>query len=127
MTKMNLLGRLRDDAMFAAGAWRALRHTTPIARNPARVFPLLMAELAQRYGDAPALISDAETLSYRGLAARANRYARWARAQGVRKGDVVCLMMPNRPEYMAIWLGLDAAGAVVALHQHQSHRRLARL
>jgi fatty-acyl-CoA synthase len=112
---MNFLHRLRDDARFAAGAWRALRHTTPIARNPTRVFPLLMAELAARHGDKPALISDAETLTYRALIARANRYARWALAQGLRKGEVVCLMMPNRPEYLATWLGITSAGGAVAL------------
>jgi fatty-acyl-CoA synthase len=112
---MKLLEHLRDDAMFAAGAWRALRHTTPIARNPARIFPLLMAELTARHGDRPALISDTETLSYRDLMARANRYARWALAQDLRKGEVVCLMMPNRPEYLAIWLGIVAAGGAVAL------------
>jgi fatty-acyl-CoA synthase len=114
-TGMNIFGRLRDDALFAAGAWRALRHTTPIAKNPARIFPLLMAELAERHGDKPALISEAETLSYRGLMARANRYARWALAQELRKGEVVCLMMPNRPEYLAVWLGIVAAGGAVAL------------
>ena len=36
-------------------------------------------------------------------------------ANGVEKGDVVCLMMPNRPEYAAIWLGIARAGGVVAL------------
>src|SRR5215469_3231608 len=112
---MSFRDRLRDDLRFAAGAWRALRHTTPIAKNPTRVFPLLMPELAQRYGDKPALISDAETLSYRDLVARANRYARWALAQDLRKGEVVCLMMPNRPEFFAIWLGIVSAGGAVAL------------
>jgi fatty-acyl-CoA synthase len=115
MTSMNLFERLKGDAMFAAGAWRALRHATPIAKNPTRVFPLLMAELAQRHGDKAALISDAETLSYRDLIARANRYARWALAQNLRKGEVVCLMMPNRPEFFAIWLGIIAAGGAAAL------------
>jgi len=112
---MGFFERLRDDALFTAGAWRALRHTTPIAKNPTRVFPLLMAELAARHGDKPALISDTETLSYRALMARADRYARWALAQGLRKGEVVCLMMPNRPEYLAVWLGIVAAGGAVAL------------
>ncbi len=112
---MNLFDRLRNDALFAAGAWRALRHTTPIARNPTRVFPLLMAELAARHGDKPALISDSETFTYRDLVARANRYARWAVAQGLRQGEVVCLLMPNRPEYLAIWLGITSAGGAVAL------------
>jgi fatty-acyl-CoA synthase len=112
---MTLFNRLRNDALFAAGAWRALRHTWPIGRQPTRVFPALMAEVTARHGDKPALISDVETLTYRALDARANRYARWALAQGLRKGEVVCLLMPNRPEYLAIWLGITRAGGAVAL------------
>ena len=93
---MNFLDRLRDDARFAAGAWRSLRHTMPIAKHPTRIFPKLMEEAAVRYGDKPALISDTETLTYRALDERANRYARWALAQGLRKGEVVCLLMRNK-------------------------------
>ena len=55
------------------------------------------------------------TLSYRALAARANRYARWALAQGLAKGETVGLLMPNRPDYMAAWLGISRIGGVVAL------------
>ncbi len=44
----------------------------------------------------------------------ANRYSRWA-LERLAKGDVVCLLMPNRPEYIAIWLGITRMGAVVAL------------
>src|SRR5215471_4087224 len=112
---MNLFDHLKDDAVFLAGAWRALRGAAPIAKNPTMVFPRLLETLAARYGDNPALISDVETLTYRGLAARTNRYARWALAQGLAKGDTVCLLMPNRPEYMAIWLGITNAGGAVAL------------
>jgi fatty-acyl-CoA synthase len=112
---MGFFDRIRDDARFAAGAWRSLRRTMPIARHPTRVFPLLIEEAAARHGDKPALISDAETLTYRALDARANRYARWALAQGLAKGEVVCLLMPNRPEYLAIWLGITRAGGAVAL------------
>jgi len=60
---MGFFSRLRDDARFTAGAWRALRHTMPIARHPTRIFPTLMEEAAARHGDKPALISDAETLT----------------------------------------------------------------
>ena len=49
------------------------------------------------------------------LAKRANAYARWALDQRVAVGETVCLMMPNRPEYMAIWLGLTSVGVVVSL------------
>ena len=99
-----------------AKAWlRALELTAPIAAHPDRTLPAIIDDLAARHADAPALIHEGETLSYRALAARANRYARWALAQGVAKGDTVCLMMPNRPDYMAAWLGITRVGGVVAL------------
>jgi fatty-acyl-CoA synthase len=112
---MNFFYRFKDDVVFLNGALRALRNATPIAKHPTRVFPLLIEELAEKHGDKPALVSDHETLSYRGLSERANRYARWALAQNLAKGEVVALLMPNRPEYLAIWIGVTAAGGVVAL------------
>src|ERR1700681_1875889 len=100
----------------AAKAWsRALELTAPIAGNPERILPTIIDELARTCGDAPALLSDRESLTYRGLAERSNRYARWALDQGLAKGETVCLFMPNRPEYMAIWLGITRVGGVVAL------------
>ncbi len=100
----------------AAKAWlRALELTAPISRNRDRVMSTVIEELAERSGDAPALISDRESLTYRALAERANQYARWALDQGLAKGEVVCLLMTNRPEYFAIWLGITSIGGVVAL------------
>ena len=112
---LNFIDNIRDDITCALGIVRTLRATQPIARNHRRVFPDVVAELADKYGDAPALLSDRETFTYRQLAARANRYAQWAHARGIAKGDTVCLLMPNRPEYMAIWLGVLQAGGVMAL------------
>ena len=94
---------------------RALELTAAIARQPGRVFPTVIEERAEQFGDAPALLSDRECLSYRALAARVNQYARWALAQGVAKGDCVGLLMPNCPDLMAVWLGVTKVGGVVAL------------
>jgi len=100
----------------SARMWsRALELTAPIARRPERIFPTVIEELADERGDAPALLSDGECLTFRALAERSNRYSRWAIDQGLAAGDVVCLLMPNRPEYMAIWLGITRVGGVVAL------------
>ena len=97
-------------------AWtRALEVTTRATRDPARTLPRAVAEWAERYGDRPALIGDEETYSFTRLSTRINQYARWALAQDIRKGATVALMMRNRPEYAAIWLGLTRIGAVVAL------------
>ncbi len=100
----------------ALGDWvRALEATAPIAAHPRRLLPDVIAEMARSRADAPALVAAGEILSYGALAARQNRYARWALGQGLGKGETVCLMMPNRPEYMAIWLGLSSVGVVVPL------------
>ncbi len=106
----------QQPAVKSSHAWlRALELTAPIARNPHRVMLTVIEELATRHGDSPALLSDRECFSYRELAGRSNQYCRWSMAQGIKKGDVVGLLMTNRPEYFAIWLGITAAGGVVAL------------
>jgi fatty-acyl-CoA synthase len=94
---------------------RALEATAPIAGNPQRILPRVIEELAESRGDAPALLSAGECLTYRALDDRANRYARWALGQNLGKGETVCLVMPNRPEYLAIWLGITKVGGVVSL------------
>jgi fatty-acyl-CoA synthase len=94
---------------------RALEATAPIAGNPQRILPRVIEELAETRGDAPALLSAHECLTYRALDDRANRYARWALGQNLGKGEAVCLVMPNRPEYLAIWLGISKVGGVVSL------------
>src|SRR5271170_4857936 len=103
-------------ATSTAKCWsRALELTAPIHRNRERVMSTVIEELAARCGDAPALLSDREQFSYRALTERSNQYARWALAQGLTKGDVVGLLMTNRPEYLAIWLGITSVGGVVSL------------
>lgn len=112
---MGLIDRVKAEAATISGALRALKMTTPIAKNPKRVFPVVFEELAEKHGDRPALVSQQESFTYRELDARANRYARWARANGVAKGDCVALMMLNRPDYLAFWLGVTRIGGKVAL------------
>lgn len=112
---MGFFSQLKGDFVFIRGVLRALRMTTHIAKNPTRTFPDVIEELAARHGDKPALLSARETFSYRALFERSNRYSRWALREGMAKGETVCLLMPNRPEFMAIWLGITRAGGVTAL------------
>ena len=51
--------------------------------------------------------------------ALANRYAHWAGDVGIRRGEVVALLMPNRLEYLPIWYGLSKVGVVTALINNQ--------
>src|SRR5207342_3706851 len=49
--------------------------------------------------ETPALITNAGTITYGELNARANRLARALRRRGVRRGDSVALPCSNRPEF----------------------------
>jgi fatty-acyl-CoA synthase len=97
-------------------AWmRALAKTAPISANPFVTLPALIDDLADAFETAPAFLDDGEVLSYRDFAQRCNRFARWALGQRLANGDVVCLLMPNCADYMAIWLGISRVGGIVAL------------
>jgi len=99
-----------------ARAWlRALEMTAAIERKPEMTLFRIIEEVAESRPDALALLSATECVSYGALVERCNRYARWATANGLGRGNTVCLLMPNRAEYMAAWLGITATGCSVAL------------
>lgn len=97
----------------AAKAWlKAIELTSRIEAEPKRLFADFVDEWAQRQPGRPALLSDHQSYTYGELSARINQYARWARELGIR---TVCLLMPNRPDYIACWLGITSIGGTVAL------------
>jgi fatty-acyl-CoA synthase len=100
----------------AARSWlKAIELTSRIEADASRLFADVVEDWSKRQPDRPALISDEGTFSYRTLAERINRYARWALSAGIEPGDTVCLIMPARPDYVAAWLGITRIGGVVAL------------
>ena len=85
--------------LSTAKIWlKAIELTSRIEASPNRLFADLVEEWADRQPDHPALMSDRETLSYRELNERINRYARWALAQGIGKGETVCLLLSGQPD-----------------------------
>ena len=110
-----MLARLKSEIAYARGMLRALSRLKRVTASPTRTIGDYLERWAGEHADRPALIGQAESLTYRELEARANRYARWALARGLGKGDAVCLMMSNRPEFVAIWLGFARVGVATAL------------
>jgi fatty-acyl-CoA synthase len=74
-----------------------------------------VAVQAKKTPDAPAIIFQDTVTTYAALDRKANAYAHWALAQGVTRGAAVALLMENRPDFIAAWLGMFKAGASVAL------------
>jgi len=94
---------------------RALQAVAAADADPARILAVVFDAVASRENERIALIDARETLSFSDLNARANAYARFARASGFDKGDAVALLMENCADYIALWLGLTRVGVVVAL------------
>jgi fatty-acyl-CoA synthase len=100
-------------------AWLGALETTADLVKGGRTLPAMInrAETidGQEWNNRPALIGEDESLTYEQLAARSRAYSRWALGAGLGPGGVVGLLMPNRPDYVAIWLGLTRVGVVAAL------------
>jgi fatty-acyl-CoA synthase len=75
----------------------------------------LLERMAQRRGDAAFVRFEDRVCTYAEINALANRVAHWALQRNLGRGSVVALLMENRPEYLALWLGLAKVGAVSAL------------
>lgn len=112
---MSLFDATAREAIYIRSVGRTLYRMRHVKADS----PVTIADIVEGFArDKPAnaaLLYEDETLTYRDLDQASNRYANWARVLGVGRGDVVALLMENRPDYIAAWLGLVKLGAVVAL------------
>jgi fatty-acyl-CoA synthase len=68
-----------------------------------------------RFADRTAIRFEGRNVTYAQLDALANRFAHWAEQQGLKRGETVALLMQNRIEYVAAWMGLAKRGVATAL------------
>ena len=80
----------------------------------------LLTEAAARTPDKVSIVADradrdhARLFTYRELEALTNRFARALTALGVAKGDRVCILSPNCPEYIIAFYAIARVGAVAS-------------
>lgn len=74
-----------------------------------------LEERAVQSPDGAFIIFEGRRVAFAEMNALANRVCRAALEHGLRRGDVVALLMTNRPEFVMTWLGLAKAGIVCAL------------
>ena len=90
----------------------------PEAPTGAPTLPALVEERARTAPDAPFVTLDdleggVSTRTYREFAGDVNRTARLLGDLGIRRGDRVTLLLGNCPEFLDLWFGAAAIGAVV--------------
>ncbi|OBG23589.1 acyl-CoA synthetase [Mycobacterium sp. 852002-51057_SCH5723018] len=69
-----------------------------------------IADHASTAAEAPAIVADGEAISYGELYARSQRVAAVLHGAGLRPGDGVALVLPNRPEFFEIAWGCQLSG-----------------
>ncbi|MFE6841467.1 long-chain fatty acid--CoA ligase [Streptomyces sp. NPDC057686] len=73
----------------------------------------VLADTAARRPGHSAVIYESEHFTYGWLWEQARRYASVLRANGVRPGDRVAMLLADTPQFPAVYFGVLAAGAVV--------------
>ena len=110
-------GSIGERIAAATTRRRIARRLADLDLTPNQTLRDEIEEWAAEHGDRPTLLSDdrAERLSPTGLAGRAHRWARWTILHGIGRGERVALILANRPERLAAWIGVAETGAVAAL------------
>ena len=70
-------------------------------------------ERAARLGDAPLIVHEGRTLTYREADVRSRRISRGLLASGIGKGARVAVLLPNGPDWVLAWLAAARIGALV--------------
>jgi fatty-acyl-CoA synthase len=94
---------------------RVLPRMVRLRPQARQTVPDLLEARAASHPRRPFVRFEERAWSYGELNEAANRVAHWAHGLGLTRGDVVALVMENRPEYVAIWMGLAKVGVTTAL------------
>jgi crotonobetaine/carnitine-CoA ligase len=76
-------------------------------------FRKILKMRAEREGKKPFLYFQDQVVDFGALDKNANKAAHLLRECGVKKGDHVCLFLPNCPEFLYLWFGLAKIGGVM--------------
>ena len=80
-----------------------------------RTIGFALEDKAKKNKDRTFLYYEDQEISYDEMNRNANRIANGFTEKGIGKGENVCILLPNCPEYFYLWFGLSKIGAVVFL------------
>ena len=115
ISPMAFIAAVRRESVFVASLARAFWRLRGVKPDSRTTIVDIVEAWARRTPEKPAIECGDQALSYVALNRAADRYAQWARARGVARGDCVVLLMDTRIEYVAAWLGLLKIGVVAGL------------
>ena len=92
----------------------SLEFFRPPLEYPRIRYDQMLSHGAARYPENVAVVFRDVSLTYRELEAMTDRFARALASLGVSRGDRVCLLTPNCPEYIIAFYAIARVGAIAS-------------
>ncbi len=115
---MSLAARIRREWRFLRPLFRTLNRVRSVSADSAHLSCDDLEDAVDRRREHPAILFEGKTITYGEFDAMANRYAHWASGRGLKRGQTVAVLLPNRPDFLAAWWGLNKIGLIGALINH---------
>ncbi|MBM3514657.1 MAG: long-chain-acyl-CoA synthetase [Alphaproteobacteria bacterium] len=109
----SLLRPTRDESL--ARLMKGARRVAEFTRDMPLLVPDRLEARAIDSADTPFILFESRRITFAEANCYSNRVAHAARSLGLKRGDVVALLMNNRPEFVLAWVGLAKAGIIAAL------------
>ncbi|MFU8765185.1 MAG: long-chain-acyl-CoA synthetase [Haliea sp.] len=121
MIKKDLLRTLRE----VPALLKAKKLLTPRPDDTSDCLGARVAQNAARLPRHSAFVCEGREMNWSQFNAEANRYAAVFKARGLRRGDVVSVLMENRIEFMVVIIALNKLGVIASLiNTNLTHRPL---
>ena len=93
---------------------KLLGRSKKLDKNKSLTVPDMIEESIDKFPNNIAIEFENKSYTYSDLDRESNQVANWAIKKGYKTGDVVALLMENKPEFIFIWLGLSKLGITIA-------------
>ena len=112
---MSLAARLKREWRFLRPLMRTLQRVRSVSADSPQLSCDDLQDAVDRWRERPAIVFEGKTFTYGEFDALANRYAHWGTGRGLKRGQTVAILLPNRPDFIAAWYGLNKIGVTAAL------------
>ena len=111
---MNIFQTISTELKYIKFAFQLVKRAGRVDNYPMETVADLIEDQVKKNENKTAIEFEDKKYTYKELDEEANKVAHWAISKGFKKGDVVSLLMENRPEFIFIWYGFAKIGGTVA-------------
>ena len=111
---MSILKNIKREWTYLSFLLPVLSKTNKLDKNPNLTVADLIEEQVDKNPSLIALEYEDKKYTYQQLDQESNKVANWAIDKGYKYGDVISLLMENKPEFLFAWIGLAKIGIITA-------------